>query len=118
VAAVIAFFDEQPHLFDLIQRAEVLRGPDQAFPWQKARDGMMRLLVDLFREGNACGEFRIADPDLAVLMLLGGLRGVIRFGKQPRAPDLAEQVVRTFLGGADLAGHSGVKVEPNASARQ
>src|SRR6516164_700405 len=37
VAAVIAFFDEHPHLFDLIQRAEVLRRPDRASPWQETR---------------------------------------------------------------------------------
>src|SRR5207237_761491 len=39
VGRVIAFFDEQPHLLDLIQRVEVLRGPD--FPWQQARDEML-----------------------------------------------------------------------------
>src|SRR5438270_9573836 len=37
VAAIITFFDQQPHLLDLIQRAEVLRDPKRAFPWQKTR---------------------------------------------------------------------------------
>src|SRR5262245_26612980 len=27
IAAIVRFFDDQPHLFDLIQRAEVLQGP-------------------------------------------------------------------------------------------
>ena len=35
VAGIITFFDEQPHLLDLIQRAEVLRGPNAS--WQNAR---------------------------------------------------------------------------------
>src|SRR5437773_2661957 len=38
VKTVIEFFDERPHLFDLIQRAEVMRGRGRDFPWQKARD--------------------------------------------------------------------------------
>ena len=39
VAAILAFFDEQPHLFDLIQRAEVMRGAD--FPWRQTRDELV-----------------------------------------------------------------------------
>src|SRR5262245_28685616 len=41
VAASIRLFDEQPHLFDLIQRSEVMVGPD--FPWKKAREEVMTL---------------------------------------------------------------------------
>src|SRR5262249_46174369 len=33
VAALIGFFDERPHLFDLIQRAEVMQGP--GFLWRE-----------------------------------------------------------------------------------
>src|SRR4051794_12024636 len=36
VTAFIDFFDENPHLFDLIQRAEVMAGP--SFPWKKTRE--------------------------------------------------------------------------------
>ena len=97
VAAIIAFFDEQPHLLDLIQRAEVLRGPN--FPWQKTRDQLLRLVLNLFEDARAQGEFVIRDPDLAVLMLLAGLRGVIRFGKRPRPRDLARRIVDAFLQG-------------------
>src|SRR5262249_42480633 len=52
---LVAFFDEQPHLFDLIQRAEVLHGPD--FPWQQTRQEVQRLIQDTFKEGKARGEF-------------------------------------------------------------
>ncbi len=103
VAAIIAFFDEQPHLFDLIQRAEVLRTPRRAFPWQSTRDELLRLLIELFKEGEARGEFQIGDPELMALMLLGGLRGVIRFGKRPRPRQLSHRIVQAFLEGADLS---------------
>ena len=102
VAALIAFFDEQPHVFDLIQRAEVLRSAGGGFPWQKARDEIMQIVLDLFEEGNACGEFTVRDPETAKLMLLGGVRAVIRFGRRPRPRDLARRIVDGFLGGVSV----------------
>jgi AcrR family transcriptional regulator len=99
VTAILVFFDAHPHLFDLIQRAEVLRGP--GFPWQKTREELVRLVTNLCDEAKAQGEFIIDDPDHAVLMLLGGLRSVIRFGKQPRPRDLPERIVEAFLLGHD-----------------
>jgi AcrR family transcriptional regulator len=101
VWAVLAYFDEQPHLFDLIQRAEVLRTSDSEFPWQQARDESLRLILEVFERGKEGGEFCIREPDLAALMFLGGLRSVLRFGKRPRPHDLAEQMVDEFLHGAD-----------------
>jgi AcrR family transcriptional regulator len=100
VAALIAFFDAQPHLLDLIQRAEVLRGPGQPFPWQQARDANFRLCREIFQEGEREGAFPLRDPEQAALMLLGGLRSVIRFGARPRRDDLAQSIVSDFLHGA------------------
>jgi AcrR family transcriptional regulator len=100
VAALIDFFDAQPHLFDLIQRAEVLRTPGRAFPWQQARDENLRLCRAIFQEGERRGEFRVRDPEQAALMLLGGLRSVIRFGARPRPDDLPQRLVTDFLHGA------------------
>jgi AcrR family transcriptional regulator len=100
VREVLDYFDAQPHLLDLIQRAEVMRDPGLAFPWQQARDESLRLILELFAEGKKQGEFCIRDPDLAALMLLGGMRSVLRFGEQPRPSDLAERVVDGFLRGA------------------
>jgi AcrR family transcriptional regulator len=102
VAAIIAFFDERPHLLNLIQRAEVLRGSGTEFPWQQARHELLQLVLDLFAHGREEGAFALADPHLAVLLLLGGVRSVIRFGKRPRPRDLAARIVHTFLHGADL----------------
>jgi len=45
--------------------------------------------------------FRIRYPETAALMLLGGLRSVIRFAQPPRPPHLAEQIVDNFLDGAN-----------------
>src|SRR5262245_27226143 len=39
-AVFIDFFSEHPHLFDLIQRADALRGGDS--PWRAARDEAIR----------------------------------------------------------------------------
>jgi hypothetical protein len=103
VGAIVAYFDEQPHLFDLIQRSEVQARPSGVFPWQKTRDAMHDLVLGIFERGEARGAFSIRDPELATLMLLGGLRSVIRFGTQPRPRDLARRVVTTFLAGADVA---------------
>jgi AcrR family transcriptional regulator len=100
VAAVIAFFDEHPHLFDLIQRAEVLRDPDRSFPWQETREDLLRMLRELLHEGIRQAQLALCDPELVALLLLGGLRSVIRFGCQPRPPDLAHRIVEAFLHGA------------------
>ena len=98
VTAIISFFDEQPHLLSLIQREEVLRGPD--FPWKKTREEMLDLVIGLLQEGNARDEFNVRDPDLLALLLLAGLRGVLRFGKRPRPRDLSQRIVDIFLKGA------------------
>ena len=98
--ALIGFFDEQPHVFDLIQRAEILQREGREFPWQTARDEIGRQLRELFKEARQRGEFVVGDPDHAVLMFLGGLRAVVRFGRRPRPRTLAQQVVRSFLDGA------------------
>jgi len=96
VATNLEYFDTHPHLLDLIQRAEVLRDRHNQFPWQKARDANFRLVGEILREGR----FPVADPETATLMLLGGLRAVIRFGERPRPADVAERVVTAIVGPA------------------
>ncbi len=102
VAAIIAFFDGQPHLLDLIQRAEVARGPD--FPWRKVREEMWQRVTGILEEGKARAEFAVHDPELVALLLLAGLRGVLRFGKKPRPRDLAQRIVDIFIQEANLTG--------------
>jgi AcrR family transcriptional regulator len=97
--AIISFFDDTPHLLDLIQRSEVLSKDSGSFPWQETREKLPRLFKRLFAEAAAVGEFQVRDPDLNVLMLMGGLRAIIRFGERPRPPDLGRAVVADFLAG-------------------
>jgi len=99
VESLISFFDEHPHLFDLIQHAEVMSSHDQEIPWNRTRQETVARLRKVLEEGEELGLFRVADPELSVLLLLGGIRAVLRFGQQPRPPDLARQIVACFLQG-------------------
>ena len=74
---------------------------------------MLDLMIGLLEEGNTRGEFAVRDPDLLALLLLAGLRGVLRFGKRPRPRDLAQRIVDIFLKGA-IAG-SPVSLSDNPS---
>jgi AcrR family transcriptional regulator len=100
VEAILAYFDEQPHLLDLIQRAEVARGLGPEFPWYQTRDEVLRLVLGIFADARRFGAWTVRSPDLAALMLLGGIRSVIRFGQQPRPRDLARRITSDFLRGA------------------
>ena len=100
VDSVITFFDQQPHLFDLIQRAEIGHTQGRAFPWQEVRDKGMRIVLEIFADAKNSGEFAVREPGTAMLMLLGGMRAVIRAGERPRPRGLAERLVDDFLNGA------------------
>ena len=104
VGAVIEEFDAEPHLLDLIQRAEVLAASGAAFPWQETRERMPQLVRRLFDEATEEGAFAVSDPDVTVWLLLGGMRAIIRFGDRPRPADLARRVVGSLLDGAAGAG--------------
>jgi TetR/AcrR family fatty acid metabolism transcriptional regulator len=99
-AAVIEYFDEQPHLLDLLQRAEVQRGSGPDHPWHHARGELFQLTQRLLEGRPGLDESPVQEPELATLMFLGGLRSVIRFGRRPRPRDLARRVVDLFLTGA------------------
>ncbi len=100
VAEVIEHFDAEPHLLDLIQRAEVMAEAGATFPWQQPREVMPRLVRQLWAEASEEGAFSVRDPDVAVCLLLGGLRAIIRFGPRPRPADLARRIVDNFIEGA------------------
>jgi AcrR family transcriptional regulator len=99
VAAVIDEFDAEPHLLELIQRAEVLAA-GTAFPWQESRERMPQLVRRLFDEAADESTFAVRDPELTVWLLLGGLRAIIRFGDRPRPDDLARRIVDNIIDGA------------------
>jgi AcrR family transcriptional regulator len=103
VQTCLTFFDEQPHVADLIQRQEVFSatGSGEDFPWQAVRDRFNQRVLGIFERGRAEQAFRVRDPLTAMHMLLGGLRSVIRYTHPPRPPRLAEHIVNDFLKGAD-----------------
>jgi TetR/AcrR family fatty acid metabolism transcriptional regulator len=100
VGVFVHFFDDNPHLLDLIQHAEMLHKRADDFPWQRARDESMQLVRTIFKEADAAGEFTVRDPELGMLLLMGGVRAVLRFGERPRAPGLVPRIVDAFLAGA------------------
>jgi AcrR family transcriptional regulator len=98
VEMTLDFFDEQPHVFEIIQQVEASRGTNH--PWQRARDSLLKQAVGIFEDAKRRGDFTVADPPLTALMLLAGVRGVIRFGPKPRPEGLGRQIVDTILNGA------------------
>jgi AcrR family transcriptional regulator len=99
VRAILGYFDDNPHLFDLIQHAEAMSKPQALEPWQRWRDEAMGLTVEIFEEARLSAAFTIADPELVALLFLGGLRSVIRFGARPRPANLAGQIIDFVLHG-------------------
>ena len=59
-----------------------------SFYLAKTREQAIHLVTAILREGTAQGAYTIPDPDMTALLLLGGVRAVIRFGKRPRPRDL------------------------------
>jgi AcrR family transcriptional regulator len=100
VGAILDYFDEHPHLLDLIQHAEVMQGPDADLPWQRTRHESFRLVEGIFEEARRNGAFHVMDPQLSAQLLLSSLRPVIRWGEKPRPMDLARRIVEQFLYGA------------------
>ena len=100
VGAILDYFAEHPHLLDVIQHAEVMRGPDAELPWQRARHESARVVERIFEEAARAGEFHIEEPHLSAILLLGSLRSVIRWGDGRRGPELVRRIVDQFLHGA------------------
>lgn len=100
IDGLIQFFDEQPHLLELIQQAESRYGLES--PWQPARVWIVELVHRIFCEAEQQRVFEVHDFETTGLMLLGGMRGVLYFGSRPRPERLAEQIVLTVLDGAAI----------------
>ncbi len=99
IRAILGYFDDNPHLFDLIQHAEVTSRPEALLPWHRWRDEVGDRVREIFQDAHRTGAFRVTDPELASLIFLGGLRSVIRFGARPRPADIARRITDLFLEG-------------------
>jgi AcrR family transcriptional regulator len=100
IDGLIDFFDEQSHLFELIQQAESRYGTHN--PWQPARLWLIELVKRIFCEAEQQKVFEVHDLETTALMLLGGMKAVIAYGSKPRPERLAEQLVLTVLDGAAI----------------
>ena len=95
----INLFDARPHLFDLILHAETFQRTSVEFPWQETRWNVIQLVESLFKQAEDQKEFIIQNPKESSLILLGGLRAIIRFGHKPRQKPLCSDIVHHFLNG-------------------
>lgn len=100
VAGIMGYFDEHPYLLDLLQHAESRQHSGTLDGWQAVRMENVRTTLAILDEGRRDGLWDIPDPEVPVLMLLGGLRSVLRLSSPPRPPGLAARVVEDFLHGA------------------
>jgi AcrR family transcriptional regulator len=100
LAAYLQYFGDHPHLFDLIQRAEVLSRPNHEVRWYRTRQESIDLVRSVLEEGQRLGVFRVEDAHLSGWFLLGGMRAVLRFGKAALGPDMPARLVNLFLCGA------------------
>lgn len=97
--ALIAFFDQEPHLFALILRSEAQALNPGDFPWQNTRQEAISRFISVLEKGSLMGAWHVSDPLAAILFFLGGVRAIIRWGDQPRPEGLASSLVRSFLTG-------------------
>jgi TetR/AcrR family fatty acid metabolism transcriptional regulator len=99
VGALFTYFDEQPHLFDLIQHAEVTGAMDRDLSWHNTRQNTLDRFEAVLSEGEQAGLFQVPDLRVAVLLLLGGIRSVLRFGDKAQPADLARRLTDIFVRG-------------------
>jgi AcrR family transcriptional regulator len=101
VAAILEYFDANPYLFDLLQHSESHQSSGTLETWQQVRRGNAQLTMEILEEGRRAGLWSVPDAETPVLMLLGGLRAVLRLTAPPRPAGLAQRIVEDFLHGAN-----------------
>src|SRR5262249_1798427 len=100
LAAYLQYFGDHPHLFELIQHAEVLSRPNREVRWYRTRQESIELVQRVLEEGQPAGVCLVEDAYLAGWFLLGGMRAVLRFEKDKHGPDMPARLVNLFLCGA------------------
>ncbi len=100
MAGILEYFDLNPYLFDLLGHAESRQHTGTLENWQQLRTSNVHRMVQILEEGGREGLWDVPDPETPVLMLLGGLRAVLRFSPPPRPANLARRIVDDFLHGA------------------
>jgi AcrR family transcriptional regulator len=100
IDGILEYFDAYPYLFDLLQHAEARQHSGTLVNWQKMRIANIQRSLEILEDGRRAGLWDVPDPETPVLMLLGGLRAVLRFGSSPRPARLAQRIIEDFLHGA------------------
>jgi TetR/AcrR family fatty acid metabolism transcriptional regulator len=100
VGGILEYFDLNPYLFDLLGHAESRQHSGALENWQQLRVSNLHRVMHILEEGRREGLWDVPDPETPVLMLLGGLRAVLRFCPPPRPANLARRLVQDFLHGA------------------
>lgn len=95
----VQFFGRHAYFLELTQRAEVFREGEAGAPLREVRNRLLALLRGVMAELCATGRYLIEDHELAVLVLLGMTREVIRFYPRPWPDQLADRIARHFLHG-------------------
>ncbi len=95
--AAFRFFEDYPHLFQVIQQTEARIGLEH--PWKKARAHTTNVICEILKELNQTGEFEINDPLLLALIFQGGMRSLFHFAPQPRSESMMDSLVDTILYG-------------------
>lgn len=91
--------------FALIHRIEHKPDDPDAREWLRRRTEISRIIERAAQEAVAAGEMEPVDPHLATEMLLGLLRGLLRYRRaQDRLDDLHALVMRTFVAGLGTPG--------------
>jgi AcrR family transcriptional regulator len=98
VATAVRFFSRAPHFLELIQRADISGSAAYTAALQNSRRQFLQLLMGVLQDLHASGRYRVEDPELAALALMGMTREILRWYGKGTA-DLAERIVRLFLRG-------------------
>ena len=89
-----------PLFLALIHRIEHKPDDPDGREWLRRRKEISRIIESAVKEGIAAGALQPADAYLATEMLLGILRGLIRYRREhDRLDDLHRLAVRTLVGG-------------------
>lgn len=98
VQHVVAFFESYPYFFELVQRVEGMVPEGQDSPLQANRTRFYHMLTALLKEFR-CSRYKVEDPGLAALCLMGMIKEILRFQPKPWPDSLAQWIVGQFLHG-------------------
>lgn len=98
VRHVVAFFESYPYFLELVQRVEGMLPAGQDSPLKTNRTRFYQMLTGLLKEFRG-SRYKVEDPGLAALSLMGMIKEILRFQPKPWPDSLAPWIVGQFLHG-------------------